>query len=423
MTHRLSPLWPLAAALLLTVPLAGCDSSDRVTEKISEKLAPRSSAPTQFQTADMVRAALPDHAAGNISKAPRDSDGRPLAHALLGKTLPDFSAPLSTGGAISRADLADQWTVIDIWGLWCSDCLVDAPYSHALQTALQQDPDVGFLSLHTPPSASRVNEAFGKWGSLEAWFDETGARFPVAIDADGAIADAFQNQWTPTYLLISPDLTVYAYRTDLSNGAENGVKDAVRQISELRGNYAREQADALAGAPPHAKERSPAPPTVISRAGVAGLSGQTAFGIWPLKQAFDGYDVRPSEDMFEGESYPIFEVLNDQGVVLQIQPDTTERWVDAVIALTDDFVGPQGEKIGVTRLGDIPATDLGACTFGYESYASTLFCSQDEIARFVRAFRLPSRYEGPNDALPDDMRREAILIEMRYLPDHPRPAQ
>ena len=360
---------------------------------------------------------LEDVSASDGGELPRDKDGRPLTHPLLGQEIPNFSAPLTSGGWVSKDDLAGQWTVIDFWGLWCSDCLADAPYSQALQSALLQDPQVGFLSIHTPPNATRADEAFGKWGSIKAYFQDMGyTEYPIAIDKDASLRDTFQIGWTPTYLLISPDLKVHAFRNDLSVDPEDGIKPVIQQITELSAAYNATSVQASAQAAP---TPTSAPPATISNAGVAGLSGPTPFELWAIKKAFDGYDVFSTQITREGETLPAYEVRNQNGLIMLIEGDVDENYVSAAIAVSREIKGPLGETIGVSVLGDLPQDVLGECAPGLEEYAGMVICGVGETIRLARVFELPETYEGPDDVIPPQVGREAILKELRYYPGMP----
>ncbi len=343
----------------------------------------------------------------------RDDSGRPTSHALLGKQIPAFSAKLSSGGQITQADLKGRWTIINFWGLFCHDSLNDAAYANALKTALEQDPDVGYLSFHTAPqdykTSTNKTKIFGKWGSVDAFFKDKGySEYPVALDPDATIRDAFKIIWTPTYLIVGPDLTVEAFRTDLSLDNPNGIKDVVRQIHEVR----KSKSDHTNLTPATKHAISSAPASTISSVGVAGLADQTPFDLWAIKQAFDGYEV------FTGKSgkSPTFEVHSTDGLVMRIKADETGDWVGAAIATAREFKGPLGETIGVSLLGEIPKDILGECQLGEDTYADSLFCRADSISRFVRVFRLPEYYDYTQGMPPEDIMNASQLIEMRFLP-------
>lgn len=166
----------------------------------------------------------------------RDSYGRPFQYALLGQKLPEFTAPTSDGGTFSSSDIT-RWTVIDVWGSWCADCLADGPYVDALARAIAQDPDLDFVSIHVPANANRATpeELYGKYGSLEAYFESVGYTLPpVVLDTDASLRELLQISWTPSYLLVSPDGVVRGFRTDLRVIEDQPVKTFIQDISEVR---------------------------------------------------------------------------------------------------------------------------------------------------------------------------------------------
>lgn len=163
----------------------------------------------------------------------RDDYGRPYQYAGLGQDLPSFTAEMLDGSTFS-SDAIDQWTVIDVWGIWCSDCMADAPYVQALSTAIAQDPDLDFLSIHTPPSAVRAGEAYGKYGSVDAYFAAKGYSYPTIVDGDASLRDTLNIAWTPSYLLVDPQGVVRGFRTDLSAAGDNSVKTFLQDIASVR---------------------------------------------------------------------------------------------------------------------------------------------------------------------------------------------
>ncbi|MFN4023713.1 MAG: TlpA family protein disulfide reductase [Hyphomonas sp.] len=167
----------------------------------------------------------------------RDADGRPFQYALLGEQLPDFTAPTADGATFTSADI-NRWTVIDVWGAWCGDCVRDAPYADALQRAIAQDPDLDFLTIHVPASTARATpeEMFGKYGSLDAYFADVGFTLPTVLDTDGSLREALKISWTPTYLLVSPDRVVRGFRSDLSVDDDQPVKTFLQDVAEVRKN-------------------------------------------------------------------------------------------------------------------------------------------------------------------------------------------
>lgn len=232
---------PAALLLAAAIGLAACaPASDPVGQSSAESASPAKAKATEdgpkAQGFITENAAPPPGAQDNEDGTYRDADGRPFQYELLGHNLPAFTAPTSDGGTFNSADIA-RWTVIDVWGAWCSDCVADGPYVEALARAIAQDPDLDFVSLHTPANANRATpeELFGKYGSLEAYFEATGYTLPsVVLDNDASIRDALKIRWTPSYLLVSPDGIVRGFRTDLRVIEDQPVKIFIQDIAEVR---------------------------------------------------------------------------------------------------------------------------------------------------------------------------------------------
>jgi thiol-disulfide isomerase/thioredoxin len=184
------------------------DASPAKVEAPSVDRLPRD----QWLTVDSV---LPLSADG---KEVRDEMRRPYSYSLLGQRLPDFSARLVGGGEATQELFRGKWTIVAVWGIWCDDSLRDASFVQRLSDLAEADPDIEFISIHTPRNRARAAEAYDQFSSVEAYFESTGEGYPTIIDADASLREAFELIWTPTYLLIGPDLGIHAFRTDLSVG-------------------------------------------------------------------------------------------------------------------------------------------------------------------------------------------------------------
>ncbi|MEO1661232.1 MAG: TlpA disulfide reductase family protein [Pseudomonadota bacterium] len=186
-----------------------------------------------YRTGDVA----PETADLSRGDVPRDSYGRPYTYEGLGEALPAFSGELASGASFSTSLLEGRWTVIEVWGIWCHDSRNDAPYAAALSRALAQDAGVDFMSIHTPPNSEHADKAYRGYDSVPAWFAEKGWSFPTVIDADASIRETLRIRWTPTYLVIAPDLSVQGFRTGLADAGELAVKDFVQDIAETRADW------------------------------------------------------------------------------------------------------------------------------------------------------------------------------------------
>jgi hypothetical protein len=168
---------------------------------------------------------------------PRDDYGRPFSYEGLGEKLPDFIGETTDQTTFSSRMLDGRWTVIEVWGIWCHDSRRDATYAAALSRALALDPDVDFMSIHTPENADNAHRALRGYDSVSDWFDENGWDFLTVIDTDASIRETLRIRWTPTYLLIAPDRTVQGFRTSLADAGDQAVKTFVQDIARTRADW------------------------------------------------------------------------------------------------------------------------------------------------------------------------------------------
>ena len=62
-------------------------------------------------------------------------------------------------------------------------------------------------------------------------------KFLTVIDEDASIREALKIRWTPTYLLVAPDLTVQGFRTGLADAGDDAVKTFVQDIALTRADW------------------------------------------------------------------------------------------------------------------------------------------------------------------------------------------
>ncbi len=294
--------------------------------------------------------------------------------------------------------------------------MADAPYAGALNTAIAQDPDLDFMSIHTLFEPTQDRRLFGEYPSVSAYFDDVGYSFPTVIDDDASIRELLQVGWTPSYFLISPDGVVRGYRTDMAVHKDGEpVKDFLRDIARVRGEYRRAgdnplPADAL---------------YTIGPDGVAGLRGPTVFTLPAIEKAFAGLSVIAGTEISEGDTYPVFTVTapesqgSEQDILYTVLAGWDNGTVSAIVTNSPDVSGPLGERIGETRLGDIPEAERKDCLYGVDETSRALFCGPHKGANFRRGFMPIDRELSTRDMTPEDQLTELILFQMSYQPPTP----
>ena len=143
---------------------------------------------------------------------------------FIGSSIPAFALNQADGTELTQENLRDRWTILGFAGAETSS-EDEARFVSALNSAVDQDPDLDFLQIHRPPpgaTAPRVTP----WPSVRD---------------DGSATTAFGITETPAYLLVGPDLTIEGYRGALSATPDDGIKSVIRGVAEIRKQIASPQ--------------------------------------------------------------------------------------------------------------------------------------------------------------------------------------
>jgi thiol-disulfide isomerase/thioredoxin len=120
---------------------------------------------------------------------------------LLGKNAPEFNLPTLTGGTAGNADLKGHVTIMDFWATWCEPCRRSMPHLQQLAA----NPELSGKGLRVlAVNATNQDER----ADVEAYIKENGFTFPVALDENGMMTQAFQVRGFPTTFVVGRDGTV-----------------------------------------------------------------------------------------------------------------------------------------------------------------------------------------------------------------------
>jgi thiol-disulfide isomerase/thioredoxin len=141
-------------------------------------------------------------------------------YSLLGKPAPRFT--------VDGADFppVNDVVLLEFWGLWCADCIVDAPHTARVRQEFASEPRVTLAAIH--------GGEYGRWGSISGYFAETGDPFDTLDDPEFELAGLYEMDWFPSYLVIDRNGTIVHMQTTLSRrDGERRLVEAIRtQLSK-----------------------------------------------------------------------------------------------------------------------------------------------------------------------------------------------
>jgi hypothetical protein len=138
---------------------------------------------------------------------------------------PEFALQKLGGGAVTHEQLRGRWTILGFWNATLAGVEDETRYLRALNTAVDQDPDLDLLTVYLKLDAAGTDVA--------RWFANNGGDpWPTLVDEGGA-GEVFGVTVLPAYFLIGPDLTIRACRGALSADPD-GIKSVIRGVAEIK---------------------------------------------------------------------------------------------------------------------------------------------------------------------------------------------
>jgi peroxiredoxin len=140
-----------------------------------------------------------------------------------GALAPDFLLSRLDDGELRLSDLRGQPVVLNFWATWCGPCRKEIPQ---FVDAYERFRDDGLVIVG-------VNMQEGK-GIVRPYAEDFGMDFPIAIDVDGEVGDAYRLLGLPVTYFIDADGVIRSVFTGPFERAEGDtdVRGAIEQ-SEL----------------------------------------------------------------------------------------------------------------------------------------------------------------------------------------------
>jgi len=270
----------MRSAMFAAAVLLACHSQP--ASRADDPKPSEAAKPSEAKPEAALAAAKPDAVAKAEDKKPEKSEGEGYADstrsALIGHRAPEATLPLLDGGKLALGELLGKKPVyLKFWATWCKPCRAQMPHLAAAYRKYNDRVAVYAIDLG-------VNDPIE---TVRAFQAEQKLPMPIAIDAEGTLAERFHVAVTPLHIVIDRS-GVVRYVGHEANAALDG---------------ALEQVASDTGAGPSLAAAAPVADPPRSEPGPLALSNGTAFAVAtgkPVALAFLGADP----DAGRGRPFP-----------------------------------------------------------------------------------------------------------------------
>ncbi len=131
----------------------------------------------------------------------RESTPTALSVPEVNRPAPAFTLPSAGEEEVHLEDYRGKVVLVNFWGSWCPPCINELP---ALQTAYEQLQDEGFVIIgvnlfHQEQASQRTKE------DIRQFLDDQNITYPVALDVEGDVTDAYRVLPIPTSFFIDAE--------------------------------------------------------------------------------------------------------------------------------------------------------------------------------------------------------------------------
>ena len=133
-------------------------------------------------------------------------DRHELPSALIGKSFPDFSAPLlyDRSQVVTKADLLGQPTLVNVWATWCPTCKAE----HEMLMQIAARTEVRLVGVNYKDVDAKARKWLADFGDPYEW---------VLVDSDGSLGVELGVYGAPeTFLLDASGQVIYKRVGDIN---------------------------------------------------------------------------------------------------------------------------------------------------------------------------------------------------------------
>lgn len=119
----------------------------------------------------------------------------------MNRPAPPFTAPALDGGTVRLEDYRGQVVLLNFWGTWCEPCKRELP---ALQAAYEQLGSEGLVVIGVNLTDDEKLQGRDT-AQIRAFLNQFGVTYPIALDEDGSITNAYRVFPLPTSFFVDQE--------------------------------------------------------------------------------------------------------------------------------------------------------------------------------------------------------------------------
>jgi len=159
----------------------------------------------------------------------------------------------------------------------------------------------------------------------------------------------------------------------------------------------------------HASELS------LTENGIGSISENTGFNMKDIQDSLPGYNIKPDKDYTEGDEFPIYVVMDKEGIPLAtINPSGDEKGIFSIRIKSNKVLNTLGPKIGVAYSSVYGSHVDKGCSPGMEEISGAVICTAPKSKHIVYIFKGVSNV--PDGEIPDvSILKNFTISEIAWL--------
>lgn len=118
-----------------------------------------------------------------------------------GEAPPPFELETLEGEAIRLSDYKGKKVILNFWATWCPPCKAEMPHMQNFYENQAEEMNTEIIAVNLTHNERALN----KHEKIREFIEEYGLTFPIPLDEDGEIGDAYRTLTIPTTYMIDTE--------------------------------------------------------------------------------------------------------------------------------------------------------------------------------------------------------------------------